>query len=269
MKLLFLGDIVAEPGLRFLERTLSALRADLAPDFIVANAENLAPQAGMTRATLERLFALGVDTVTGGNHSWDGPEGATVHDDERVLRPLNRSSRWPGRGARILENVGLRLGVVSVASRTAIPDADTPLLALEAQLTGWRDATDAVLVDFHGESVFEKLSLAFALDGQVSAFFGTHTHVQTADLRVLPADTAYVSDVGMVGAGDGIQGYAPHGFVERFRTQGFSKPPKIAATGAVEFGAVFLELVNARVVRFERIAPITSERESAQVLNTV
>jgi metallophosphoesterase (TIGR00282 family) len=254
VKIIFIGDVVAEPGLTYLEAKLPELMTQLEPDFIVVNAENLAPDAGMTAATLERLFALGVDAVTGGNHSWDGPQGRSVHDDPRVLRPLNRGPNWPGRGHTILEKRGLRLGVLSVSSRTAIPDVDTPLLAIESQLERWQNMTDAVLVDFHGESVFEKLSLAFALDGLVSAFLGTHTHVQTSDLRILPQGTAYVSDVGMTGAGGGIQGYAPDGFVERFRTQGASKPGKRAASGAIEFGAVLLEVSETRVMNAQRLS---------------
>ena len=254
MKIMFIGDVVAEPGLAYLEARLPDLMKQLEPDFVVLNAENLAPDAGMTAATLERLFALGVDAVTGGNHSWDGPEGRTVHGDPRVLRPLNRGPNWPGRGAAILEKDGLRLGVLSVASRTAIADVDTPLLAVQSQLEDWRGATNAVLVDFHGESVFEKLSLAFAFDGLVSAFLGTHTHVQTSDLRILPQGTAYVSDVGMTGAGGGIQGYAPEGFVTRFRTQGASKPDKQAASGPIEFGAVLLEVSEARVLSARRLS---------------
>ena len=242
MKIIFIGDIVAEPGLQFLETRLPELKTQFEPDFIVCNAENLAPNAGMTADALERLFALGVDCVTGGNHSWDGFEGRTVHVDPRVLRPLNRGKNWAGNGSSILQKNGLRLGVLNIASRTAIPDVDTPFLAIETQLGAWDGLTDAVLLDFHGESVFEKLSLAFAFDGLVSAFLGTHTHVQTNDLRILPSGTAYVSDVGMTGAGGGIQGYAPEGFVQRFRTQGFDKPHKEAASGEIEFGAVLLEL---------------------------
>ena len=254
MKIIFIGDVVAEPGLAYLEVRLPELKKQIEPDFIIVNAENLAPDAGMTLATLERLFRLGVDAVTGGNHSWDGPEGRTVHSDPRVLRPLNRGPNWPGRGHVILEKDGLRLGVLSVSSRTAIPDVDTPFLAIEAQLEAWRGATDAVLIDFHGESVFEKLSLAFAFDGLVSAFLGTHTHVQTSDLRILPRGTVYVSDVGMTGAGGGIQGYAPEGFVTRFRTQGSSKPAKQAASGPIEFGAMLLEVSDARVTGATRLA---------------
>jgi metallophosphoesterase (TIGR00282 family) len=253
MKLIFIGDVVAEPGLQFLEQKIPELQAVHRPDFMICNAENLAPNAGMTAATLERLFALGVDCVTGGNHSWDGAEGRTVHTDPRVLRPLNRGKNWAGRGALILEKNGLRLGVINIASRTAIPDVDTPFLAIEQQLEAWQGLTDAVLLDFHGESVFEKLSLAFCFDGQISAFLGTHTHVQTNDLRILPNGTAYVSDVGMTGAGGGIQGYAPEGFVTRFRTQGFEKPVKQAATGEIEFGAVLLELQDSRVSTILRL----------------
>jgi metallophosphoesterase (TIGR00282 family) len=254
MKILFIGDIVAEPGLKYLEQVLPKIAATQKPDFIVANAENLAPDAGMTQATLTRLFALGVDCVTGGNHSWDGAEGRSVHADPRVLRPLNRGKNWAGRGSSIVQKNGLRLAVLNIASRSAIADVDTPFLAIEQQLEAWQGQSDAVLLDFHGESVFEKMSLAFCFDGLVSAFLGTHTHVPTNDLRILPNGTAYVSDVGMTGASGGIQGYAPEAFVTRFRSQGFEKPSKQAASGAVEFGAVLLEVQQGKAVRVGRFS---------------
>lgn len=260
-KLLCIGDIVGEPGLAYLEQRLPALRAAYAPDFVVANAENLditrqasaGGSCGMTIASLARLFALGVDLVTGGNHSWDGPEGMQVHDDPRILRPLNYGAGAPGRGAAIVTRSDLRLGVINVVSRTALAQADAPLAALDAQVAAWIGQTDLILVDFHGESVTEKLAVAFAVDGRVAAVVGTHTHVRTLDTRVLPQGTAYVTDVGMTGPGGGIQGYHPTRFVNQARLRLPTGDLFSLADGGVELGAVLITCVAGRAVAIERI----------------
>ncbi len=269
--LLFIGDIVGEPGLRFLEHHLPQLIETHAADFVIANAENLVLSdhgAGMTRASLERLFVTGVQLVTGGNHSWDGAEGQSVHDDPRVLRPLNVGANVAGRGASVVtSSAGMRLGVVNVAGRSAISVADDPLEALERQLEAWD--VDAVLVDFHGESVFEKTSIAYALEGRVAALLGTHTHVQTNDARVLNNSVAFVSDVGMTGPSGGAQGYDPTGFVTCFRTRGFLRPSLELATGEVELGAVLVRLEGSRAVSIERLSGTEESKVHALGTNTV
>lgn len=262
--ILFIGDITGQSALEYLEANLPAWLATHPTDFVIANAENLDLQegargsCGMTAASLQRLFAAGVMLVTGGNHSWDGAEGSSVHVDERVLRPLNQSPHWPGRGSRILERNGFKLGVINLASRTAIAGIDDPALALERLLTDWTDQTDAVLVDFHGESVFEKISLAFAFDGSVSAWLGTHTHVPTMDTRILPHGTAYVSDTGMTGPSGGAQGYDPSSFAKRLKTQGYALEPMRLAGGPVELGAVLVKLSGARADSIERLTDLSS-----------
>ncbi len=257
MKLLFIGDIVGNAGLEYLEQHLPALKTQHNPDFIVANGENLAENdsgAGLTKNAVERLHALGVQAITGGNHSWDGSEGRTVHDLEYVLRPLNRGKNWAGRGAIMLKQNGLKLGVMNIASRSAIADVDTPFLAIEAQLEAWRDTElDGILIDFHGESVFEKISIAYALSGQISALLGTHTHVPTLDTRILEGGVAYVSDVGMTGPSGGAQGYNPASFAERFRTQGYVRQPMKLATGTVELGAVLIEIQASQATSIIRL----------------
>jgi metallophosphoesterase (TIGR00282 family) len=263
-KILFIGDIVGEPGLAFLEAHLPELIVHHGAQLVIANAENIHLEhhpngpCGLTGEEIERLFALGVNLVTGGNHSWDGPEGISVHDDLRVLRPLNAGSGWPGRGAAVtVSRDGFRLGVVNLAGRSAIPRADDPVSALERQLEVWRadGAVDAVLVDHHGESVFEKITLAYAFAGQIAALLGTHTHVPTPDARLLEGGVAYVSDVGMTGPGGGAQGYDPAAFVASARSQGFQRPPMRLSSGPVELGAVLVTLNDARAVRIERVEP--------------
>ena len=256
--ILFIGDITGQPALEYLEAHLPAWLTAHPTDFVIANAENLEISgngAGMTSALLERLFAAGVQLVTGGNHSWDGSEGATVHTDPRVLRPINVSPAHPGRGAGIVTSSrGQRLGVVNVAGRSAIPDVTNPLSAIERQLEDWD--VDATLIDFHGESVFEKTSIAFALIGRIAALLGTHTHVQTNDARVLPSGVAMVSDVGMTGPTGGVQGYDPTGFVTRLRSQGGAQQALELASGPIELGAVMVWLEGAQAVRIERLTTL-------------
>ncbi|MCA9908946.1 MAG: YmdB family metallophosphoesterase [Anaerolineae bacterium] len=264
--LLFVGDIVGEAGLAYLEKRLPELRAEYQPDFVIANAENMEithhpgsmGHCGLSPQGVARLFALGVDAITGGNHSWDGPHFQTVYDDSRVIRPLNYGVAAPGEGALIVEHDGRRLGIINLVSRTALGWADDPLAAFHTQRAAWKGSVDLVLVDFHGESVSEKLTFAFAVDGQASAVLGTHTHVQTYDTRILPQGTAYVTDVGMVGPGDGMQGYAPERFVEmmRFRLPGTS--PFTFATGSVELGAVVVRCEGQRAIAIERVQPLTT-----------
>jgi metallophosphoesterase (TIGR00282 family) len=264
-KLLFIGDIVGEPGLQFLEANLPELIRAYDAGFVIANAENLHLEdhpngpCGMIGAELARLFAAGVQLVTGGNHSWDGPEGATVHDDPRVLRPLNVGADGSGRGAGVVTSRGgMRLGVVNLAGRSAIPTVGDPLSALEAQLQNWGVGTetpsvDAVLVDHHGESVFEKVTLAHAFSGRIAALVGTHTHVPTMDAGLLPGGVAFVSDVGMTGPGGGAQGYDPAPFVQNMRFPNDARTPMRLASGAVELGAVLIQLEGSRAVGIERL----------------
>jgi hypothetical protein len=259
--LLFIGDIVGEAGVACLEARMPDLRAQYQPDFIIANAENAIISAhpgspgncGMSPELNERLFALGIDLLTGGNHSWDGPYGRTIHEDTRVLRPLNYGLHAPGRGAEIIHKPIARLGVINVMSWTAMPGVDAPLAAAEMQLVVWDGAVDLVLIDFHGESVTEKLSFAYAIAGRTAAVLGTHTHVATLDTRILPGGTAYVSDVGMTGPGDGIQGYAPDVFANSMRLRLHSGDPFAFATGAVELGAVVVRCDGGRAVSIERV----------------
>ncbi len=258
-KLLFIGDIVGQPALNYLERRLPALIASSGADFVVANAENLEVSgvgAGMTSASLERLFRAGVQLVTGGNHSWDGPEGSSVHQDPRVLRPLNVGYELPGRGAGIVtSSAGIKLGVLNVAGRSAISGVSPALEATLRPLEGWLEGkeVDAVLLDVHSDSVFEKLGLAYALAGRVAAVLGTHTHAQTRDTRVLPGGVAYVSDVGMTGPSGGMQGYDPAGFVARLRNPQAPKSPLELAHGEVELGAVLVTFAGSRATGIRRL----------------
>lgn len=258
--ILFIGDIVGQ-GVDYLERELPGLRARLQPDFIVANAENieLPPMqgriiCGMSPQGLARLFAAGVDVVTGGNHSWDGPFGRVVHEDPRVLRPLNYSTHAPGRGSTVIEKNGLQLGVINLASRDALPFADAPIPVMQRQVAEWEGQTDAILVDFHGASTEEKLTTAYSANGRIAALVGTHTHIPTLDTRVLQTGTAYVSDVGMTGPDGGILGYDPRKFVATAREGIYDESTYAYAEGAIVLGAVLIRVVNGRAESIRRVA---------------
>lgn len=261
-RLLFIGDIVGEVGLAYLEAHLPALVAQHQPHFVIANAENLDittggrgfGDCGMTAESLARLFALPVDLVTGGNHSWDSLDSDIIYADARVLRPLNYGVGLPGRGATILSKHDVRLGVVNLISRTALADADHPATALEQQLARWQNQVDLVLVDFHGDSVTEKQAFGYAFAGQVAAVLGTHTHVCTTDTCVLPGGTAYVTDVGMTGPLGGVQGYASEMFVYsiRHRLPAREFPLRLAA-GPVILGAVLVTCDDGKAITIERL----------------
>lgn len=259
---LFIGDIVGEPGLTYLEERLMDIRTRFQPDFIVANAENMnvTPpySGGMTSDMLARLFALGVDCVTGGNHSWEGNHALVreMYSDERVLRPHNYGKYAPGRGTRVLEQNGVRVGVINLVSKTALRYADEPLEPLEAQLDAWGDSIDGVVVDFHGESVTEKLMVAYAVADRASALLGTHTHVPTLDTRIISTEQgalAYVTDVGMTGPGGGIQGYDPKPMIDSLRMRLISPDPAQVADGVCELGAVFVRARGRTALNIERV----------------
>jgi metallophosphoesterase (TIGR00282 family) len=207
ISILFVGDVVGGLGKRTLLALLPGLRERLAPDFVVVNGENAAGGVGITPRIADELFAAGVDVVTLGNHTYRHREIYGYLDtQERILRPANYLRSQPGHGWCVVERGGVRLGVVSLsgnlfmnAGRPAFSEADAAVHAL-------KDRADHVLVDMHAEATSEKVGMGWHLDGRVTAVVGTHTHVPTADARVLPQGTAYITDVGMTGPRGGVIG---------------------------------------------------------------
>lgn len=205
-RILFLGDICGEPGRAAVKELLPVLRAELRPDFVFANCENAAAGYGVTPKVVEELLGLGIDCLTSGDHAFDRREGWSLYDSEpRLLRPLNLPPQVPGRGVCLCEKDGRRVALVNAVGRVFMKPAECPFRAVAAALDGIRP-TAATVVDFHAEATAEKQGLGWYLAGRVGAVVGTHTHVQTADERVLPGGTAYISDVGMCGAFDSILG---------------------------------------------------------------
>ena len=219
MKLLFVGDIVGGLGRRTLLSLLPTLSDRHKPDFVVANGENVAGGLGITPKLADELLAAGVDAITLGNHAYRHREIYPYLDrQERVLRPANYPKGNPGRGHTVVEKHGLKLAVVNLSGALFLEAARSPFAEIDAILAELRGAADHVLVDFHAEATSEKVAMGWHLDGRVTACVGTHTHVPTADGRVLPGGTAYISDVGMTGPRGGVIGVKREQSVERFRT---------------------------------------------------
>jgi len=205
--LLFCGDVVGAAGRRALLGSLDSLRADHAPDFLVVNGENAAGGLGITPKIARELFTAGVDVITLGNHTYRHQEvWAYLDEEERILRPANFLRSQPGHGTCVVERGGVRLGVVNLQGNLFLDSGRTAFSEADAALHELSNRADHVLVDMHAEATSEKVGLGWHLDGRVTAVVGTHTHVPTADARILPGGTAYITDVGMTGARGGVIG---------------------------------------------------------------
>ncbi|HWU38552.1 MAG TPA: TIGR00282 family metallophosphoesterase [Candidatus Acidoferrum sp.] len=220
MRILFIGDIVGQPGRQMVARHLKALVAEHGAEVVLANAENAAGGFGITPSVGEELLGLGIDLLTTGNHVWDKKEAeGYLAKESRILRPANYPEETPGVGVQILRKNGWMLGVLNLQGRAFLPSIDCPFKAADRELLQLQQVTDSILVDFHAEATAEKQAFARYLDGRVSAVVGTHTHVQTADEQILPGRTAYVTDVGMTGPRNSVIGIKPEEAIQRFVTQ--------------------------------------------------
>ena len=238
---LFIGDIIGHPGRRALRRCLPRLREKYSPDFIVANAENAAGGVGITEEVGTELLGL-VDVLTSGNHVWDKKEALPYLDREpRLLRPANYPSPNPGKGSYILESTrGWKAGVLNLQGRVFMEPLDCPFRVADGEVAKLRAVTPVIVVDFHAEATSEKQALGWYLDGKVSALVGTHTHVPTADERILPRGTAYITDVGMVGGYHSVIGIRPEQAVARFLT---ARPQRFEPEKeGLVFSSVYIEV---------------------------
>ena len=207
MRLLFIGDLVGGLGKRTLLALLPELRERHAPDLVVVNAENVAGGRGITPKIAEQLFAAGVHAITLGNHAYARREIYPYLDSEpRIVRPINDLAAQPGHGSCIVEAGGIRLGVINVSGNLFMQAIRPAFAEVDAELARMRGKVDHVLVDVHAEATSEKIGMGWHLDGRATAVLGTHTHVPTADARVLPGGTAYITDVGMTGPRGGVIG---------------------------------------------------------------
>jgi metallophosphoesterase (TIGR00282 family) len=220
LRILFVGDVVGRPGRRALRELLPVLRAELSPDFVIVNAENSAGGFGLNRRSVKALFEAGADVLTAGNHTWDKAEAFEVLDEEpNVLRPENYPPGAPGQGWGVFPAAnGTKVGVLNLIGRVFMGTHDDPFRAGRRALGEMARETPVLFVDFHGEASSEKQAFAWHVDGLASAVVGTHTHVPTADARILPGGTAYQTDAGMTGGYEGVIGMEREMSVQRFLT---------------------------------------------------
>jgi hypothetical protein len=256
LRCMVIGDIIGKPGRQAIGHQLGEMRTELDLDMVIANGENVAAGAGLTPSLSEELLGLGIDVITSGNHIWDKREVYEYLDSGRpVLRPLNYPDSAPGRGWLVHELPdGEHVAVVNVMGRVFMNQLDSPFEAMDALLDGAAEPLPPIrIVDFHCEITSEKNAMGWFLDGRVSAVVGSHTHVPTADARLLPKGTAYISDIGMTGPRDSVIGFSLETVLPRFLTH---LPTRFqVADGPVSFNAVVLSIERAtgRAVAIEQV----------------
>ena len=256
VRILFIGDIVGRPGRDLLKRGLTAVVNHHSIDVVIANAENSAAGFGITREIGDQLLDWGVDVMTSGNHIWDKREALDyIGTEPRLLRPANYPAGAPGNGSYLTRTRhGETIGVINIMGRVFMLNIDDPFVVVLREIDAMRERTRTIFVDFHAEATSEKIAMGWHLDGRVSAVVGTHTHVQTADERILPKGTAYLTDVGMTGPHDSIIGVDIAAALGRFLT---ALPAKFeTAAGNPRLHAVIVETDSAtgRAVDIERLS---------------
>lgn len=245
IRLLMIGDVMGRPGRTALASVVPNLRKTNAVDVVIANGENAAAGFGIQPKQVEEFYRSGVDVITLGNHAWDKKEIVDyIEKDPRLLRPLNYPEGVPGRGSCVVEVPGKgKVGVINVMGRVYMPNLDDPFRTTKREVERLKKECKVVLVDHHAEVTSEKIAMGWHLDGVASAVVGTHTHVQTADERVLPGGTAYITDVGMTGGHDGVIGVRREIILKRFLTQ---MPIKFEITdGDVQLNGALIDVDEA------------------------
>lgn len=260
MKILFIGDIVGSPGREAVRKILPLLNKEFNLDFVIANAENSAGGSGLTQKVTQELFDSGADVLTSGDHVWKKREIIQFIDSEpRLLRPLNYPPGSPGRGSGAFKTKkGIKVGVINVLGCVFMEALDCPFRTIRAEIDKLSEEARIIIVDIHAEATSEKVAMGWYLDGIVSAIIGTHTHIPTADERILPKGTAYITDCGMCGAADSVIGRRVEDVLTKFITK---IPTRFeVATGNVRLQGVVLDIdeesAKAKsIVRVERGIP--------------
>ncbi|MBV8245588.1 MAG: TIGR00282 family metallophosphoesterase [Candidatus Eremiobacteraeota bacterium] len=253
--MLLIGDVVGSPGRDVLKRCVPLAREQYEVDFCIANGENAAGGFGLTAQTAEEMFATGVDFLTSGNHIFDKRDFVDYLDaTDRVIRPANYPPGVPGKGTAVIHVDGARVGILNVMGRTFMPPVDDPFRCARQAVEELRRETNLIVVDVHAEATSEKVAMARFLDGDVSAIYGTHTHVQTADEQILGGGTAYLTDVGMTGPTEGVIGMEASAVLDRFLS-GLSERFSVVKHGSKQFCAavVRLDRETGRALEIKRI----------------
>ena len=253
--ILFIADIVGKPGLDILSGLLPNLKKKYKVDLCIANGENGFRGKGLTEKLVKTYNSIGIDIITGGNHSWNFADfRAYLDTTSRALRPLNYPDETPGKGSTLIKTAhGVLVGVINLQGRTFMYPIDCPFKKGLEEVDRLKEKTNIIFVDFHAEATAEKVALGWFLDGKVSAVIGTHTHIQTADERILPQGTGYLTDAGMTGPCDSVIGLETPIAIKRFMTQ---LPEKyVIATSNIRLNGVILKIdaVTGRTQHIERL----------------
>ena len=221
IKILFIADIFGKPGRKVVLQLLPLLKFREDFDLIIANGENLAGGRGITPKTAKQMFEIGIDVFTSGNHLWDKKEIIKfLLDEKRILKPANYPPQAPGNDFFIYESrKKIKIAIINLIGRAFTVTVDCPFRCADSYIKKLKEITNIVFIDFHAETTAEKMALAWYLDGKVSAIIGTHTHIQTADERILPKGTAYITDAGMTGPHDSVIGVRSQDAINRFIKQ--------------------------------------------------
>lgn len=256
IRVLMLGDIIGHPGMRALFSSLKKLKKDYKSDFVIVNGENAADGFGLLPNQVSEIFSYGADVITSGNHIWQRDEVYPLLDSEdKLLRPANYPKGVPGHGDCIVEIHGKKLAVLNLQGRVRMSvNTECPFKQGLKDVKRLRSITKNIIVDFHAEDVIEKEALAEYLDGKVSAVLGTHTHIQTADERILQNGTAYISDVGMTGPGTGIIGSDPEAAIKRAFDAVPYKTRVLDADAEINGVLVTIDSENGKTISIERIS---------------
>lgn len=252
---LMLGDVCGQPGMRALFIGLGQLIKDHRADFVVINGENAANGFGLNESEKNQIFSLGANVITSGNHIWQQEEiYNSLKNDNRLLRPLNYPAGTIGHGSTIIENNGIKFGVINLQGRLSLPQTDCPFKAAEDEIKKMKGKCDLILIDMHAENHEEKKALAMYLDGKVSAVVGTHTHVQTADEMILEKGTAFITDLGLCGPSDSVIGSDPEISIKKQLTQ-MPIRTQIHSTAPVINGVeIKIDKASAKAISIKRIS---------------
>ena len=251
MKVLAVGDLVGEDGVKKLKETLPKIREEYNIDFVIVNAENSAGGMGITTKIFNELKALNINAITMGNHTWGKKDIFSFIDDKKIIRPANYSEKVPGKGYRIYKCKGKTICVVNLIGRTDMNIlSENPFIEINKILEEVKDKSDIIILDFHAEATAEKIAMGYYLDGKVTAIFGTHTHVATADEKILENGTGYITDIGMTGPINSVIGMDISASIKRFETT-LPERYKLAEGPCVFNGCIFD--INEEKCRVEKI----------------
>lgn len=258
LNILMIGDIVGRPGRKAVHQYLKANSRRF--DFIIANGENAAGGNGITQEIVHELYNSAIDVITMGNHVWDKREILQfIEHEPNLIRPANYPPGTPGRGSTVIKlNNNIKIGLLNLSGRIFLPPLDCPFRTADAIVKELRKETPIIIVDFHGEATSEKVAFGWYMDGRVSAVLGTHTHIQTADERILPQGTAYITDLGMTGPYDSVLGVEKEVVIQKFLTQ---LPVRFEVRGGeTQLNGVILKINEntGKAIQIERVKEVFS-----------